>query len=145
MNETFKKLKEVLTIIDTRLQSLEHTVNDVIIKSLLDADDEFTDNERFETFCSTYDFSGIEPAMKVLYGDDFDCRREFYNRLKEMSGYGTDEFDEAGEVNSRIAELKERLAKLGYKAEVSVEAEDTDENNLEEQLAAEFAKYSSRL
>lgn len=140
-----KKLKEVLTIIDTRLQSLEHTVNDVIIKSLLDADDEFTDNERFETFSSTYDFSGIEPGMKVLYGDDFDCRREFYNRLKEMSGYGTDEFDEAGEVNSRIADLKERLAKLGYKAEVSIEAEDTDENNLEEQLAAEFAKYSSGL
>ena len=140
-----KKLKEVLTIIDTRLQSLEHTVNDVIIKSLLEADDEFTDNERFNTFCSTYDFSGIEPGMKILYGDDFDCRREFYNRLKEMSGYGTDEFDEAAEVNSRIAELKERLAKLGYKAEVSVETEDEDKETLEEQLAAEFAKYSSGL
>lgn len=144
MNDTMKKLKEVLTIIDTRLQSLEHTVNDVIIKSLLDADDEFTDNERFETFSSTYDFSGIEPGMKVLYGDDFDCRREFYNRLKEMSGYGTDEFDEAGEVNSRIADLKERLAKLGYKAEVTVEAED-EGANLEEQLAEEFAKYSNGL
>lgn len=139
------KLKEVLTIIDTRLTSIEHTVNDVIIKSLLDADDEFIDNECFEKFSGAYDFDSIEPGLKILYGDDFDVKREFYNKIKSMDGYGTDGFDEVSSVNAKIQDFKDRLQKLGYNVEVKVENTDTEDGSLEAQLAEEFKAYSNGL
>ena len=46
---------------------------------------------------------------KALFGEDYDLERSLYDDLKGTEGYGSEDFDEAGVMKSRIEDLKARL------------------------------------
>ena len=109
--EFLEKLRSTLEDFDTRLRMLEHTCNDVIIGSLESAANEYADNEAYDKFKGAYG-AEIEPMVgpyKALFGDDYDLERNLYDDLKGTEGYGTESFDEAGVMKSRIEDLKARL------------------------------------
>ena len=109
--EFLEKLRSTLEDFDTRLRMLEHTCNDVIIGSLESAANEYADNEAFDKFKGAYG-AEIEPMVapyKALFGDDYDLERSLYDDLKGTEGYGSEDFDEAGVMKSRIEDLKARL------------------------------------
>lgn len=124
--------------LNTRLDALEHTVNDTIIGGWKAAEEEYNDNEAFNAFNSKYgaDLEPLKPNFTVLYGEDFDLPREMYNQLKQTEGYGTDEFDEDGLVHDKILELTEKFKNLNKEEpkEVVVEEEkpETTEEKKEE-------------
>lgn len=105
------KLKATLEDFDKRLRMLEHTCNDVIIGSLESAANEYADAEAFDNFKGAYG-ADIEPLVggyKALFGEDYDLERSLYDDLKGTEGYGSEGFDEAGVMKSRIEDLKARL------------------------------------
>ena len=109
--EFLEKLRSTLSDFDKRLRMLEHTCNDVIIGSLESAANEYADNEAFDKFKGAYG-AEIEPMIgpyKALFGDDYDLERSLYDDLKGTEGYGSEGFDEAGVMKSRIEDLKARL------------------------------------
>lgn len=112
MNKEFlDKLRSTLADFDTRLRMLEHTCNDVIIGSLESAANEYADNEAYDKFKGAYG-AEIEPMVgpyKALFGEDYDLERSLYDDLKGTEGYGSEDFDEAGVMKSRIEDLKSRL------------------------------------
>lgn len=123
------KLKEAFENLDRRVSMLEHTLNDVVIGSLEMAANEHLDAEAYDNFKNSYG-AEIEPMIgsyKVLFGDDYDLERELYEDLKKTEGYGTEGFDEASVMSSRIADLQERLKKLGaVKEEAKEVVEETN-------------------
>ena len=109
--EFLEKLRSTLEDFDTRIRFLEHSVNDVIIGSLESAANEYADNEAYDKFKGAYG-AEIEPMVgpyKALFGDDYDLERSLYDDLKGTEGYGSEGFDEAGVMKSRIEDLKARL------------------------------------
>ena len=109
--EFLEKLRSTLEDFDTRLRMLEHTCNDVIIGSLESAANEYADNEAYDKFKGAYG-AEIEPMVapyKALFGEDYDLERSLYDDLKGTEGYGSEGFDEAGVMKSRIEDLKARL------------------------------------
>lgn len=109
--EFLEKLRSTLEDFDKRLRMLEHTCNDVIIGSLESAANEYADNEAYDKFKGAYG-AEIEPMVgpyKALFGDDYDLERSLYDDLKGTEGYGSEGFDEAGVMKSRIEDLKARL------------------------------------
>lgn len=109
--EFLEKLRSTLEDFDKRLRMLEHTTNDVIIGSLESAANEYADNEAYDKFKGAYG-AEIEPMVgpyKALFGDDYDLERSLYDDLKGTEGYGSEGFDEAGVMKSRIEDLKARL------------------------------------
>lgn len=109
--EFLEKLRSTLEDFDKRLRMLEHTCNDVIIGSLESAANEYADNEAYDKFKGAYG-AEIEPMVgpyKALFGEDYDLERSLYDDLKGTEGYGTEGFDEAGVMKSRIEDLKARL------------------------------------
>lgn len=146
-SDFLSQLKQALATLDERLASLEHSVNDVIIGSLKESAEEYTDEQNFNAFHDNYGASiaDIVEPYKVLCGDDFDVERDLYNNIKEVDGYGTDGFDEKALVEAKIAEIKDKLAKL-ENLKKDVENKDEDEIKVEEevipsdeQLAKDFA------
>lgn len=137
---TAEKLKEVLSVFDTRLSALEHTVNDVLIASLQQASDEYADEEAYGRFCDSYgkDIEPLSDPLKVLYGDDFDASRTLYDNLKKVDGYGTEGFDEATMIAEKIKELQEKIGQLQSMKGKAKAEEDEEEIPSEEQLAREF-------
>ena len=112
-------------------------------------------NEAFETFKGNYGESlkDLVDPYKKLFGEDYDLERSLYDDLKATEGYGSEGFDEAGVMKSRIDDLKARLdavraeekeIKDEIKAEEGKEASDVEENTKEEipeeQLAEELKK-----
>lgn len=149
MDEYKMKLREALENLDKRLSVLEHSVNDVIIGSLESAANEYADNEAYGVFKGNYG-AEIEPLVvpyKKLFGEDYDIERSLYDDLKATEGYGADGFDEAGVMNARIADLKERLNSLKEEEkevveqiteEVKKDEKETDEDEALKELKAAF-------
>lgn len=141
MEDSIVSLIEQLS---TRLDALEHTVNDTIIGGWKAAEDEYKDNEAFDTFNTKYgaDLEPLKPNFTVLYGDDFDLPREMYNQLKQTEGYGTDDFDEDGLVHDKILELTEKFKNLNKseepkETEVVVEEKPTEAKDEEEKFPSD--------
>lgn len=142
-NEFLDKLRGTLEDFDKRLRMLEHTCNDVIIGSLESAANEYADNEAFDKFKGAYG-AEIEPMVgpyKALFGEDYDLERSLYDDLKGTEGYGSEGFDEAGVMKSRIEDLKARLdavraeekeIKEEIKAEENNEPAEVEENTISE-------------
>lgn len=129
--EFLDKLRGTLEDFDKRLRMLEHTCNDVIIGSLESAANEYADNEAYDKFKGAYG-AEIEPMVgpyKALFGDDYDLERSLYDDLKGTEGYGTEGFDEAGVMKSRIEDLKARL-----------DAVRAEEKEIKEEIKAEEDK-----
>lgn len=146
--EFLEKLRGTLEDFDKRLRMLEHTCNDVIIGSLESAANEYADNEAYDKFKGAYG-AEIEPIVgpyKALFGDDYDLERSLYDDLKGTEGYGTEGFDEAGVMKSRIEDLKARLdavraeekeIKEEIKNEEDKEPSETVDNTKEEDEVSE--------
>jgi len=115
MDEKFiESLKATLTalieenkVLKTRLEALEHSVNDVIIGGLKDAANEYEDNEKYSQFVD--DFSTVygpyEEISKILNGDDYDISEALYEGSKGVE-------DVAGFINSEIAKYQAKADAL---------------------------------
>lgn len=133
-----EKLKATLDAIiaqnkalESRLAAIEHSVNDVIIGGLVDAANEYEDNENFSIFSDTYgaQLTPYAEHCKVLNGEDYDIIEEMYEGSKNKE-------DVAAYVAEEIAKIEAKLNALkGLATEPEVEvvvAESTDENTVDE-------------
>ena len=143
------KLREALEDFDKRLRALEHITNDVIIGSLEQAATEYKDAEDFDAFKASYGekLAGLVDPYKALFGEDYDLERSLFDDLKATDGYGSEDFDEAGCMDARIADLQARIDALREKKEEvekepdgdPVDKDEPEEEELtEEQLTKEF-------
>ena len=117
------QLKQSLEALDKRIMQLEHSVNDVIIGSLESAAAEYADNEAFDKFKGNYGekLAGLVEPYKKLFGEDYDLERSLYDDLKATEGYGSEDFDEAGCMDARIADLQARIDAIKEDVEEVVE------------------------
>lgn len=139
------KLYTLLKQFEARINALEDSVNNTLIGGLKEAANTYIDNENYGIFGDKYGsmIDEVAPDLAIINGENFDARRSLYDKLKEMDGYGTDEFDEEAVVMETIKQLKDKLNAIrGSKNEAPVEevslAEETVEVPSEEQLAAEL-------
>lgn len=134
MNKEFlMKLKSTLEILDKRMTTLEHIVNDTIIDGMREAAEEYDDNEKYSMFVDTYkgDYEPYCESAKVLFGDDYDLSDALYETLKSEEGYGSEGFDEKSKVLGYLAEIQAKIDALTNavkkddgSAETEVTAED---------------------
>lgn len=88
--------------LEERLAALEHTVNDVVVKSLVEANDQYEYDTGLEAFRNAHpELSELDPKMKALYGDEYDTSKAFYDARPES--YEGD-MDENGWVAATLAE-----------------------------------------
>lgn len=149
--EWFEQLYGVLKDFSERLERLEHSVNDIIIQSLVEANEEFEYQDAIDGFTNRYaEIVGpIEGKLKTLYGDDFDVYKELYDSM-DTSVEG---FNEESYVAEQIAIVNEKLNALieavtpevlleETKTEtVPNEVEDVETVPTEEQLMEELNAY----
>ena len=120
-------------VLESRLAAIEHSVNDVIIGGLVDAANEYEDNENFSIFSDTYgdQLTPYAEHCKILNGEDYDIIEEMYEGSKDKE-------DVAAYVAEEIAKIEAKLNALkGLTTEPEVEvvvAEEpsTDENTVNE-------------
>ena len=122
--EWFEQLYGVLNDFSERLERLEHSVNDIIIQSLVEANEEFEYQDAVSGFTNRYaEMVGpIEGKLKTLYGDDFDVYKELYDSM-DTSVEG---FDEESYVAEQIAIVNEKLNALIEAVAPEVETEETE-------------------
>lgn len=122
--EWFEQLYGVLNDFSERLERLEHSVNDIIIQSLVEANEEFEYQDSVAGFKNRYaELVGpIEGKLKTLYGDDFDVYKELYDSM-DTSVEG---FDEEAYVAEQIAIVNEKLNALIEAVAPEVETEETE-------------------
>lgn len=149
MNPEFvEQLKAALCDLNNRLANIEHTVNEVIVKSLMEASDEYDYQDGLEQFRGAYgeQLSPLEGKMKALYGEDYDPAKDLYDTM--ASHKGEDGFDEAAYVAQQVEEVNAKLdalvaavapqAEVAPAGEVVVEEEAPAEVPSEEQLMEEL-------
>ncbi len=139
------KLYTLLKQFEARINALEDSVNNTLIGGLKEAANTYIDNENYSAFGEKYGaaIDEVAPDLAIINGEDFDARRSLYDKIKEMDGYGSDDFDEEAVVKATIDELKNKLNAIrGVKneapVEVEIDAEETVEVPSEEQLMAEL-------
>lgn len=122
--EWFEQLYSVLNDFSERLERLEHSVNDIIIQSLVEANEEFEYQDAVTGFTNRYaELVGpIEGKLKTLYGDDFDVYKELYDSM-DTSVEG---FDEESYVAEQIAIVNEKLNALIEAVAPDVVTEETE-------------------
>lgn len=135
-----EKLKTTLDAIitqnkalESRLAAIEHSVNDVIIGGLVDAANEYEDNENFSIFSDTYgaQLTPYAEHCKVLNGEDYDIIEEMYEGSKDKEDVAAYVAEEIAKIEAKINALKGLTAEP--EVEVVVEEEpSTDENTVDE-------------
>ena len=135
-----EKLKATLDAIitqnkalESRLAAIEHSVNDVIIGGLVDAANEYEDNENFSIFTDTYGahLTPYAEHCKVLNGEDYDIIEEMYEGSKGKEDVAAYVAEEIAKIEAKINALKGLTAEP--EVEVVVEEEpSTDENTVDE-------------
>ena len=135
-----EKLKATLDAIitqnkalESRLAAIEHSVNDVIIGGLVDAANEYEDNENFSIFSDTYgaQLTPYAEHCKVLNGEDYDIIEEMYEGSKDKEDVAAYVAEEIAKIEAKINALKGLTAEP--EVEVVVEEEpSTDENTVDE-------------
>ena len=140
-----QKLYTLLKQFESRINALEHSVNDTLLGGLKEAANQYIDNEQYGIFSEKYGpmIDTVSPDLTIINGEDFDARRSLYDKIKGMDGYGSDDFDEEAVVMATIDELKNKLNAIrGVKNEEPVKdeivAEESVELPNEEQLMAEL-------
>lgn len=135
-----EKLKATLDAIitqnkalESRLAAIEHSVNDVIIGGLVDAANEYEDNENFSIFTDTYG-SQLTPYAehcKILNGEDYDIIEEMYEGSKGKEDVAAYVAEEIAKIEAKLNALKGLTTEP--EVEVVVEEEpSTDENTVDE-------------
>ena len=135
-----EKLKATLDAIitqnkalESRLAAIEHSVNDVIIGGLVDAANEYEDNENFSIFSDTYgaQLTPYSEHCKVLNGEDYDIIEEMYEGSKGKEDVAAYVAEEIAKIEAKIDALKGLTTEP--EVEVVVEEEpSTDENTVDE-------------
>ena len=135
-----EKLKATLDAIitqnkalESRLAAIEHSVNDVIIGGLVDAANEYEDNENFSIFSDTYgaQLTPYAEHCKILNGEDYDIIEEMYEGSKGKE-------DVAAYVAEEIAKIEAKLNALkGLTTEPEVEVVVTEEPSTDENTVDE--------
>lgn len=154
MDEQFlAELKDILFTLDSRIASLEHTLNDVIIQSWKEAAEEEAQAEKerveaeqrklaLEQFTAAHpEVAELADPLRKLYGDEYDVYDDLYSTMQNH--VGEEGFDEAAYVNGQLEDVKGRLASLGGSAPVAAEEETPAEEEEiidEAQLARELAE-----
>lgn len=122
LKATLTALIEENKVLKTRLEALEHSVNDVIIGGLKDAANEYEDNEKYSQFVDDFStvYAPYEEISKILNGDDYDISEALYEGSKGVE-------DVAGFINSEIAKYQAkadalRALKNGTAVEESIPA-----------------------
>lgn len=137
LKATLTALIEENKVLKTRLEALEHSVNDVIIGGLKDAANEYEDNEKYSQFVD--DFSTVygpyEEISKILNGDDYDISEALYEGSKGVE-------DVAGFINCEIAKYQAkadalRALKNGTAVEESIPTEEPVVTVIEEETPVE--------
>lgn len=96
--------------LESRLAALEHTVNDVVVKSLVEANDQYEYDTGLEAFRSAHpELADLDPRLKALYGDEYDTAKAFYDNRPESYEEG---MDENGWVASMLEEINGKLSAL---------------------------------
>ena len=107
------QLKETLVNLDSRLQKMEHIVNEVLIDGMKEAADTVAENEKYSAFVDSFGPT-IEPfkdKVVVLYGDELEPNNVLYEAMKKIDGYGSEGFDEANAVNEMLNAIDEEFTK----------------------------------
>lgn len=107
LKATLTALIEENKVLKTRLEALEHSVNDVIIGGLKDAANEYEDNEKYSQFVDDFStvYSPYEEISKILNGDDYDISEALYEGSKGVE-------DVAGFINAEIAKYQAKADAL---------------------------------
>ena len=96
--------------LESRLAALEHTVNDVVVKSLVEANAQYEYDTGLEAFRSAHpELADLDPKLKALYGDEYDTAKAFYENRPESYEEG---MDENGWVASMLEEINGKLSAL---------------------------------
>ena len=147
--EWFEQLYGVLNDFSERLERLEHSVNDIIIQSLVEANKEFEYQDAVAGFTNRYaELVGpIEGKLKTLYGDDFDVYKELYDSMDTpVEGFDEESYvaEQIAIVNEKLNALIEAVAPESEETEtvtVPNEVEDVETVPTEEQLMEELNAY----
>lgn len=125
--------------LEERLAALEHTVNDVVVKSLVEANDQYEYDTGLEAFRSAHpELSELDPKMKALYGDEYDTSKAFYDARPESYEEG---MDENGWVAATLAEVNAKLDALTKAVAPAVEeSAPVEEETVVEELPTEEAE-----
>ena len=137
-----EKLKATLDAIitqnkalESRLAAIEHSVNDVIIGGLVDAANEYEDNENFSIFSDTYgaQLTPYAEHCKILNGEDYDIIEEMYEGSKGKEDVAAYVAEEIAKLEAKIDALKGLTTEATTEPEVEVVVEgSTDENTVDE-------------
>lgn len=96
--------------LESRLAALEHTVNDVVVKSLVEANAQYEYDTGLEAFRGAHpELADLDPKLKALYGDEYDTAKAFYDNRPESYEEG---MDENGWVASMLEEINGKLSAL---------------------------------
>lgn len=115
-------LSEVLKMFDSRIAALEHTVNDVVVKSLVEANDQYEYDQGLETFRGAHpELAEVDPKLKALYGEDFDTAKQLYDSRPTEFAEGQ---DEASWVAQELAIVNDKLNALMSVVAPAAEAEE---------------------
>lgn len=135
-----EKLKATLDAIitqnkalESRLAAIEHSVNDVIIGGLVDAANEYEDNENFSIFSDTYgaQLTPYAEHCKILNGEDYDIIEEMYEGSKDKEDVAAYVAEEIAKIEAKLNALK-GLTKEPEVEVVVAEEHSTDENTVNE-------------
>lgn len=148
---TKQEFEALITQFTERLAALEddnkrlrHTVDDVIIKSLVDSADEYDRETFLEGLNGKEGYGDTAAKMKTLYGDDYDLGMDLYDQSRDVE-------DKDGFIMEALADINNKLSALIPEApvetpvetpveEAPAEVDTSDMDNLsDEQLAAELA------
>ncbi len=135
-------LSEVLKMFDSRIAALEHTVNDVVVKSLVEANDQYEYDQGLEAFRGAHpELAEIDPKLKALYGEDYDTAKQLYDARPSEYAEGQDEAswvaNELAIVNDKLNALMEVVSPAAEETKVPAETEEKTEVKEEEEGPAE--------
>lgn len=135
-----EKLKATLDAIitqnkalESRLAAIEHSVNDVIIGGLVDAANEYEDNENFSIFTDTYgaQLTPYAEHCKILNGEDYDIIEEMYEGSKGKEDVASYVAEEIAKIEAKLNALKGLTTEPEVEVVVAEEPS-TDENTVDE-------------
>ncbi len=139
-------LSEVLKMFDSRIAALEHTVNDVVVKSLVEANDQYEYDQGLEAFRGAHpELAEMDPKLKALYGEDYDTAKQLYDARPSEYAEGQDEnswvAQELAIVNDKLNALMSVVAPADATAaeetETKVPAETEEKTEVKEEVPAE--------
>lgn len=137
-----EQLIALLKQLDNRLSGLEHTVNEVIVKSLVDSANEYDKSQFSEKLNGMDGYGDTAAKMKTLYGDDYDLGEDLYSQSRDVEDVDSFIVEALQEINDKLNALVGTPEEVAAEAPAETPAEEDDpslDQVSDEQLAAELA------